>query len=65
MTPVTKEREIKAVKDPAVAGYAHAHVAVKPWTVYVEGTRLVDKGGRPRRFSTESAAVAAAQRSIA
>jgi hypothetical protein len=58
------EPKIKAVKDYAVSGYAHAHVAIKPWTVYVDGTRLVDKGGRPRRFSTEGAAIAAARRSI-
>ena len=57
-----KEHEIKAVKDAAVSGYAHAHVVIKPWTIYVDGKRLVDKGGRPRRFSTESAAMAAARR---
>jgi len=58
-----KEREIKAVKDPAVSGYAHAHVAIKPWTVYVDRKQLIDKSGRPRRFSTEAAAIAAARRS--
>jgi len=61
---VVKEREIKAVKDYAVSGYAHAHVTIKPWTVYVDRTRLVDKGGRPRRFSTEAAAMTAARRAI-
>jgi hypothetical protein len=60
-----KEREIKAVKDYAVSGYAHAHVTIKPWVAYVDRKRLVDKGGRPRRFSTERAAMAAARRSIA
>lgn len=55
---------IKAVKDPAVSGYAHAHVALKPWKVHIDRKLLVDKGGRPRRFSTEHAAMAAARRSI-
>lgn len=59
------EPQIKAVKDYAVSGYAHAHAAIKPWTVYVDRKRLVDKGGRPRRFSTERAAMAAARRSLA
>jgi hypothetical protein len=57
--------EIKAVRDPAVSGYAHAFVLMKPWTVYVDRKQLVDKSGRPRRFSTERAALAAARRSIA
>lgn len=57
------EPVIKAVKDPAVSGYAHAHVVMKPWKVYVDRKRLVDKNGRPRRFSTEGAAMAAARRS--
>lgn len=56
---------IKAVEDPAISGYAHAFVATKPWVVYVNGKRLMDKGKRPRRFSTEKAALAAARRSIA
>jgi hypothetical protein len=56
------ERKIKTVKDYAVSGYAHAHVAIKPWTVYVDDKRLVDKSGRPRRFSTEGAAIAAARK---
>jgi len=60
-----KERVIKAIKDYAVAGYAHAHVAIKPWKVLVDRQPLLDKSGRPRRFSTESAAMAAARRSIA
>lgn len=60
-----KEPEIKAVKDPAVSGYAHAYVVVKPWTVFVGRQQLLDKSGRPRRFSTEHTAVAAARRSIA
>lgn len=60
-----KEREIKAVKDYAVSGYAHAHVVIKPWVVYVGRAQLVDKSGRPRRFATERAAMAAARRSIA
>ena len=54
--------EIKAVKDPAISGYAHAFVVTRPWTVFIDGKRLVDRGGRPRRFSTESAALAAARR---
>jgi hypothetical protein len=62
---VTKEREIRAVMDPAVAGYAHASVAIKPWKVFVDRQPLLDKGGRPRRFSTERAAMASARRSIA
>ena len=56
---------IKAVKDPAVSGYAHAFVVIKPWTVFVGRQQLVDKSGRPRRFATEHAALAAARRSIA
>jgi len=59
------EPSIKAVRDPAVSGYAHAFVLMKPWTVYVNRKQLVDKSGRPRRFSTEHAALAAARRSIA
>lgn len=62
---MTREREIKAIKDPAVSGYAHAFVAIKPWTVFVDRKKLVDRRGRPRRFSTERAAMAAARRSIA
>ena len=58
------EPKIKAVKDYAVSGYAHAHVAIKPWVVHVDRKQLVDKSGRPRRFSTEAAAMAAARRSI-
>ena len=53
---------IKAVRDPAVSGYSHAFVLVKPWTVYVDRKQLVDKSGRPRRFSTQAAALAAARR---
>ncbi len=63
-TPMT-EPKIKVVKDPAVSGYAHAYVVTKPWMIYVDGKQLMDKGGRPRRFSTEAAAMAAARRSIA
>jgi hypothetical protein len=59
-----KEREIKTIKDYAVSGYAHAHVVIKPWVVYVDGRRLEDKRGAPRRFSTEQAAIAAARRSL-
>lgn len=62
---MTREREIKAIKDPAVSGYAHAFVITKPWTVSVDRKLLADKHGRPRRFSTERAAMAAARRSIA
>jgi len=53
---------IKTVKDPAVSGYAHAFVRIKPWTVLIDGSRLTDKRGRVRRFSTEDAAIAAARR---
>lgn len=59
------EHAIKAVKDYAVSGYAHVFVAIKPWTVYVDRKKLVDKAGRARRFSTERAALAAARRSFA
>lgn len=55
------DHEIRAVKDPAVAGYAHAFVVTRPWTVYIGADRLVDRRGKPRRFSTERAALAAAQ----
>lgn len=58
MTPV-----IKAVKDPAIRGYASAGAVIKPWVVRVDGKPLVDKWKRPRRFSTEAAAIAAARRS--
>jgi hypothetical protein len=62
--PVTDPR-IKIVKDPAIRGYASAGVVIKPWTIYVDGKQLLDRGGRPRRFSSEHAATAAAKRSIA
>jgi hypothetical protein len=54
--------EIKAVKDYARSGYASAAAAIKPWTVFVDRKKLVDKTGRVRRFTTERAAVAAARR---
>lgn len=57
-------RDIRAVKDPAIAGYAHAFVAVRPWTVYIGDDRLIDKSGRPRRFSTEDAALTAAKLAV-
>ncbi len=56
------ERVIKAIKDYAVSGYADAHVAIKPWKVFVDRQPLLDKKGRPRRFSTERAALAVARR---
>lgn len=55
--------EIGAVKDPVVRGYACA-CDVRPWKVHVDGVPLLDKRGRPRRFTTERAAIAAARRSI-
>lgn len=55
---------IKTIKDYAQRGYASAAAVIKPWTVYVDKKMLVDKSGRPRRFSTEAAATAAARRSI-
>jgi hypothetical protein len=55
--------KIKTIKDPAVSGYAHAGVVIKPWIAYVGGTRLVDRRGAVRRFATEGAALAAARRS--
>lgn len=54
---------IKAMRDYAQRGYASAASVIKPWVVYVGRERLVDKNGRPRRFSTEAAALAAAKRS--
>lgn len=60
-----KEHEIKVVKDPAISGYAHAFVVIKPWTVFIGRQQLLDKSGRPRRFSTERAALVAARRSVA
>lgn len=60
-----KTDRIKTVKDPAVSGYAHAFVVIKPWMVFVDGALLLDKSGRPRRFSTEEAARIAAKRSLA
>ena len=59
---MTKEREIKTIKDPVISGYAHAYVVTKPWRAYVQQQQMLDKSGRPRRFSTERAALAAAQR---
>jgi hypothetical protein len=59
-----RESKIKAIRDAAVSGYASAFSCIKPWLVLVDGKRLVDKSGRPRRFSTEAAAMAAARRSI-
>jgi hypothetical protein len=56
---------IKTVKDAAVSGYAHAYVITRPWKVIVDGKWLVDKTGRPRRFSNEQAAIAAAKRATA
>jgi len=56
-------RSISAIKDPAVSGYAHAYVVIRPWIAYVNGKRLVDKRGHVRRFSTQEAAIAAASRS--
>jgi hypothetical protein len=55
---------IKAVKDPAIRGYASAGAVIKPWAVRVDGRPLVDKWKRPRRFATEAAAIAAARRSV-
>ena len=60
-----KETKIKAVKDYAHRGYASVFVVIKPWAVYVDCKQLVDKSGRPRRFTTEHAALVAARRSIA
>ena len=56
------EREIKTVRKPVVAGYAHAGVVIRPWTAYVDGRRLENRRGVVRRFATEEAALAAAQR---
>ena len=61
---MTAEPVIKAVKDYAHRGYSSAAAAIKPWTIYVDRKQLVDKSGRPRRFSTEAAATSAARRSI-
>lgn len=58
------EPKIHAAKDYAFRGYASATAVIKPWIVYVDRKRLVDKSGRPRRFSTEAAARSAARRSI-
>ncbi len=62
---MTSAPKIKILKDYAQRGYASAASVIKPWTVYVDKKRLVDKSGRPRRFSTEVAALAAARRAIA
>lgn len=56
------ERPIKAVKSPAHGGYASAAVLLKPWLAYAYGRPLLDKNGRPRRFATEAAALAAARK---
>ena len=57
--------EIRAVKDPATSGYAHAFVVMRPWTVFVGDRKLVDRRRRARRFATEVAALAAAKRAVA
>jgi hypothetical protein len=62
---MTVIKDIKAVKDYAQSGYASAAAAIRPWVVYVDRKKLVDKSGRVRRFSTEQAAMAAARRSLA
>lgn len=49
-------------KDPAMAGYAHGNVLIRPWIATVDGKDLVDSRGRVRRFSTPSAALAASRR---
>ena len=61
---MTPPPEIKPIKDYARRGYASAGAVIKPWTVLVDRKLLVDKTGRPRRFATERAALAAARRSI-
>lgn len=58
----TDVRGIKTVKDYAQRGYASAAVVIKPWIAYVDGKKLVDSRGNVRRFSTERAARAAAER---
>lgn len=45
--------EIKVGKVPAVSGYGSAAALMKPYIVYVDGKRLDDSRGRPRRFSSE------------
>lgn len=58
------EPTFKAVKDYAQRGYASVAAVIKPWTVYIDRKQLVDKSGRPRRFSTERAAMVAARSAI-
>ena len=58
----TRSARLRVVKDPVVSGYAHAAVVTRPWRVLVDGATLMDRRGRPRRFSTARAAWDAAQR---
>ena len=60
----TGASKIKVVKDAARSGYSSVAAVIKPWTIYIDRKQLVDKSGRPRRFSTEAAAMTAARRSI-
>jgi hypothetical protein len=51
---------IKIVRDPAISGYAHANVAVKPWIAFVGQEQLKDAKGRVRRFASKLTATEAA-----
>lgn len=56
------ERKIEVKHDPVVSGYGSAAAIVRPWFVLVDGKPLADAQGRMRRFSSEGAARAAANR---
>ncbi len=58
-----RARKIETVKDYARRGGTSAAATFRPWVACVDGKRLVDRRGNPRRFSTEDAAIAAARRS--
>lgn len=58
------DARIKAVKAYASRGYSSAGAAIKPWIIYLDGRKVVDKSGRPRRFATRQAAEEAAMQAV-
>ena len=61
---MTSKSHVSAVRDPAIAGYAHAFVQTRPWVACVGDDRLTDGRGRVRRFASEAAAIAAGAREV-
>ena len=56
--------KIETLKVPVVSGYGSAATIIRPWVVFVDGKQLVDSRGHARRFSNETAVIAAAKRSL-